>query len=135
MPRAGAVVVVLLAALLHVLACSHGPTVAPVLRADSLLQASAAACGQQLPDRHREATAGQSTPAPDKGAHCRDLDEPTTQPLRDPGPAEPPLPVALPFEFPDTHQAIPSPALHQSRPQSTASPAGRTRALLGVWRT
>ncbi|MEV6053590.1 hypothetical protein [Streptomyces sp. NPDC052107] len=134
-PRAGAVVVVLLATLLHVLGCSHGPTATDTLRIAALAQAAPVSCGQQPGDRHRETTAGQSTPAHDEGAHCCALDEPTVQPPRHPGPAGPPLPDVLPSEPPGPAPAVPPSAHHHSPTTPAAFSAGHAQSLLGVWRT
>ncbi len=135
MPGAGAVLVVLLTTLLHVLACSHGPAAAPDMRADVPLQVSASTCGRQFADEQQEAAAGQTTPAHDHGAHCCGLDDPALQPPRDPGPTGPPVPAALPAEPPDNHRTLQPLALPPPRTQHTASSPGHTRARLGVWRT
>lgn len=149
-PWAGAVVAVLLAALLHVLACSHGPTAAPDRWADALSKASAKSCGQQLLKRHRETRSGTDTPwvgtpgeialtknapAPDHGVHDCSLDVPAVQPSRDLDAAGRPLPATLPAEHAAPDHALPPPTPDRSHPRSTESSAGHTRARLGVWRT
>ncbi|MGW5464520.1 hypothetical protein [Streptomyces sp. NPDC003996] len=134
-PRAGAVLVMLLATLLHVLGCSHGPGAAETLRIDALAQAAPVSCEQQPGDRHQETTAGQSTPAHDDDAHCCAVDEPTAQPPRHPGPTGPPLPDVLSSEPPGPAPAIP-PSAHRHSPTAPAAfSAGHAQALLGVWRT
>lgn len=147
MPWAGAVVVVLLAALLHVLACSHGPTAAPARWADALSKSYAKSCGQQLLKRHRETGPGtdrsgkgtpapaENAPAPGNGAHDCSLDEPAVQPSRDLDAAGRPVPAALPAEPAAPGHVVPPAAPDRSRPRSTESSAGHTRARLGVWRT
>ncbi|MFI9626044.1 hypothetical protein [Streptomyces sp. NPDC052042] len=134
MPWAGAVVAVLLTTLLHVLACSHGPTAAPALRADAVLPISPASYGQSPSETDRQASAGPSTPAPDRDADCQDLDEPTVQPSRDLDPSWP-LPAVLSADPSVTDPFGPLPAPHHCPASSTASSAGHARALLGVWRT
>ncbi|MFD8388694.1 hypothetical protein ACFV2N_05645 [Streptomyces sp. NPDC059680] len=149
-PRAGAVVVVLLAALLHLLGCCHGPATAETLRTDALTQVPPGGCGQQPTDGHREtasgqgtygpdaygqSAAGQGTPAPDEDAHCCAADEPTVQPSRHPRPSGPPLPAVLLSDPPGPAPAVPPPVRQHSPAVPAVSSAGDARALLGVWRT
>ncbi|MGV4981040.1 hypothetical protein ACVB8X_39695 [Streptomyces sp. NRAIS4] len=135
MARAGAVVAVLLATLLHILGCCHGPPAAATPRADALSQTAPHAYGAQLPDRHPETRAGQSTPAPDEDAHCCGLGEPTVQPPRGPSTAGPPFLAVVPSEPPATGLALPPSACHDCPLASAAFSTGHGRALLGVWRT
>ncbi|MCZ4604207.1 hypothetical protein O3S80_10660 [Streptomyces sp. Lzd4kr] len=129
--RTGAVLVLLLAALLHVLACAHGPTLADEARADTPL-VTAAACGQTPHDRQQAGT-GQSSPYHDSGAHCWGGDEPTVQPPRDVALALPVVHDALP----GVHTVVLAPLSPHSPapPASGGQSAGHTRALFGVWRT
>ncbi|MFD7863122.1 hypothetical protein [Streptomyces sp. NPDC059783] len=126
-PGAGAVVCVLLAALLHVLGCAHGPTAVSPLRADTLPSAAAAQvlCGPAAPTVP-------DTPAPE--AHCPGLDQPVLQapPVPEPAAAGPggtwsgpaaPAPVRA------------APARPRDVPGRPEPPAGRGRAALGIWRT
>ncbi|MGW3173370.1 hypothetical protein [Streptomyces sp. NPDC001153] len=159
-PRAGAVVVVLLATLLHLLGCCHGPAAAEALRTDALSQVAPGSHGPRPADWHRdttsgpgtagrsaygqgtdeqstagESTAGQGTPASDEDAHCCALDEPTVQPPRHPRPTGPPLPDLVLPDPPGPAAAAPSSAHHHSPAVPAESSAGHGRALLGVWRT
>lgn len=134
MPRAGAVLAVLLTALLHVLGCAHGPAADPALRADAPLYASSAPHRHLPADGTRATTAGRSAPAPDQGPHGCCLDQPTVQPPRDGGPVAWPVVAALPAGPAGRHPGVPPSALHPSRAQSPVSSDGSTRALLGVWR-
>ncbi|WP_275461636.1 hypothetical protein [Streptomyces noursei] len=133
-PRAGAVLAVLLTALLHVLGCAHGPTADPALRADAPLFASSAPHRQLPADGPRATTAGRSAPAPDQGPHGCTLDPPTVQPPRDGGPVAWPVVAPLPAGPAGLRPGVPPSALHPSRAPSPASSDGSTRALLGVWR-
>ncbi|MGC5244215.1 MULTISPECIES: hypothetical protein [Streptomyces] len=134
MARTGAALLVLLAALIHVLACAHGPTATAAGRADSLLLTSSAASGQAA-ERPQQTTDGQTAPAHHSGVHCWGLDEPTVQPPRDVALAVPTVHDAPPAEHLDTRPPPASPALQPSPPTPGAPSAGQTRSRLGVWRT
>ncbi|MEU6462911.1 hypothetical protein [Streptomyces sp. NPDC046976] len=132
-PRPGAVLVLLLATLLHLFGCCHGPTASPDARADVLAQASATTPGQLPGDRPGMTAAGQSAPDPGGEAHCSGLDQPTVQP-REAGTGAPLLAAVAPSAPADLHLFAP-PARHRLHPRPPAAPAGETRAQLGVWRT
>lgn len=125
--RAGAVLVVLLTTLLHVLACAHGPVAADALRADSLLIAAPVACAP--------AQSSQTSPTRDADGHCWGLDEPTTQPPRAAGPVDPPVPDVLASALLAARAPAAPAAPHPSPPAPPAPAAGQERARLGVWRT
>ncbi|MFD0432747.1 hypothetical protein [Streptomyces chartreusis] len=129
--RTGAVLVLLLAALLHVLACAHGPTLAGEARADTPFVA-AAACGQ-APHDQQQAGTGQSSPYHDRGAHCWGGDEPTVQPPRDVTSALSVVHDALPGGH--TVVLVPPSRPSPAPPVSGGPSAGHARALFGVWRT
>ncbi|KPC71737.1 hypothetical protein ADL35_32575 [Streptomyces sp. NRRL WC-3753] len=133
MARTGAALLVVVATLMHMLICAHGPTVSSEGRADSLLLTSSAACGQ----RHdRLQTSSQETaPVHNEGVHCWEMDEPTVQPPRD-------ITVAVPevHDIPVAeHLVVPLPPIlpaAQSASSTLGLPsAGQTQARLGVWRT
>ncbi|MFF4757648.1 hypothetical protein [Streptomyces sp. NPDC001292] len=129
--RTGAVFGLLLAALMHVLACAHGPTFIGAARADTPLVASAA-CGQTPHEQHR-ADVRTSAPAHDSGVHCWDGDEPTAQLSRDVSLALPTVHDALPA---DHTVAPPLPARPRTAsPEPGGTSPGHARALFGVWRT
>lgn len=134
-PRAGVVVVVLLAALLHVLGCAHGPTTAPALQTDALVRASSTTCGQRTPDPHRETTAGAGTPAPSDTVHCWGLDQPTVQSPRAEGLTRAGLPDVFFAGSADIRPTVPVLAVDQTRRPPTGCSPRQTRASLGVWRT
>ncbi|GAA2643912.1 hypothetical protein GCM10009864_01910 [Streptomyces lunalinharesii] len=134
MPRAGAVLAVLLTALLHVLGCAHGPTADPALRADAPLYASSAPHRQLPADGPQATRPGRGAPAPDRGPHCCSLDQPTVQPPRDGGPVAWPVVAALPAGPAGLHPGVEPSVLHPARAPSPAPSDGSTRALLGVWR-
>ncbi|MFG3531170.1 hypothetical protein ACGF8B_31205 [Streptomyces sp. NPDC047917] len=132
--RAGAVLLVLLAALVHTLDCAHGPTAPFAMRADTLLLMSPAHCGQTA-QPGQETTARPTAPEPDSGVRCSGLDEPTAQPPRDVSSAVPSFhttPVAEAF---GTSPALTPPAPQESPAASCVPSTGQTRARLGVWRT
>lgn len=133
-PWAGAVVVALLATLLHLLACAHGPTTIEAVRSDSLLLTSSTVYGQLPADEQREpAAAGQSSPTHDTEEHCCSLDGPTAEPPRPCGhPAVAPTPDA-PSDVPSADHAVSAPS-DTGLAQPLLS-AGHFRACLGVWRT
>ncbi|SMF84494.1 hypothetical protein SAMN02745830_06806 [Streptomyces sp. Amel2xC10] len=129
----GAALVVLLAALVHVLACAHGPAAAGAGRADALLVVSAASCGEPAAPGGDAALQGLD-PSGGGGAHCSGADGPTAGPPRDIAPAAEaahPLPAAQrvdalsgqPGAHPPPFSALPLSSVPQER------------ARLGVWRT
>ncbi|MCZ0971940.1 hypothetical protein O1L55_11920 [Streptomyces albulus] len=133
MPRAGAVLAVLLTALLHVLGCAHGPTADPALRADAPLYASSAPTGSS-----RRTGPGRRPPG---AVHLPLIRGRTAAPwthrpsnrrgtaARWPGPWSHPGHRAR-----RPPSGRPPSALHPSRAPSPVSSDGSTRALLGVWR-
>ncbi|WP_405961249.1 hypothetical protein OG235_36935 [Streptomyces sp. NBC_00024] len=133
MARTGAALLVVLAALMHVLICAHGPTSTAAGRADSVLLKSSATSGQATEQAQRT-TAREAAPAHNSGAKCWDLDEPTVQPPRDVTLAEPPDHDAAFAEHLDA-QPTASPSLQPSPPTPGEPSAGQTRARIGVWRT
>ncbi|MET9871107.1 hypothetical protein ABZZ16_34165, partial [Streptomyces sp. NPDC006386] len=130
--RTGAVLVVLLAALVHLLACAHGPAPVGVGRADSLLVAQAS-CGQSAgpvgdPASH------QREPRDGGAAWCWGHDEPTAQPPRDAASAAAVMPTDLPPQYVGAPAAAPW-AAPPTDPRPDAESVGQSRARLGVWRT
>ncbi|MFD7292923.1 hypothetical protein ACFV9W_06505 [Streptomyces sp. NPDC059897] len=120
---AGAVLVVLLAALLHVLCCAHGPASAGSGRADTVAAVSYAA------DHDHAACA----PAHEGGEECRGADEPSVQAPRgiqvDPD--------ALQFTVPRAEVDGAAALRYGPPPDGTRGPlpALNERSRLGVWRT
>ncbi|MFK0078455.1 hypothetical protein [Streptomyces murinus] len=128
-PRPGAVLVLLLAALLHLFGRCHGPTASPDARADVLAQASATACGQLPVNRPGVTTAGQRAPAPERKPTARAR---TSRPSSRAGPVRARR-SSPPFRRPLPRTSTSPP--HRLRPRPPVSPAAETRAQLGVWRT
>lgn len=131
-PRAGAALVVLLAALIHLLGCAHGPTPTGIGRADSLLATTASWARASTP---ADDASERSAPRPGENReHCWGGDVPTVQPPRD---IASPVPAAhsVPASAADTGML--GPAKPGPPPGSAQRPArpGRARARLGVWRT
>ncbi|MER5949023.1 hypothetical protein ABT127_23530 [Streptomyces sp. NPDC001904] len=122
----GAALVVLLAALLHLLACAHGPAADGAGRADTIA-ATSAAVSHATTAAHRTDSGG------DGDARCRGMDEPTAQPPRDRAPAE------TVRSAPAAEPRLSSPAPSHGRPpgagRHTECSAPGDRARLGVWRT
>ncbi|MFF4837529.1 hypothetical protein [Streptomyces sp. NPDC001315] len=132
-PRAGAALVVLLAVLVHLLACAHGSAPVGAGRADALLVVSTASCGQPaVPDDDHSTVKGLD-PAQGGGGHCRNLDEPTAQPPRDIT-----LAAGVHSLLPAEHVDALRGPLGQQPPRYPASAppsVQQERARLGVWRT
>ncbi|MFE9611699.1 hypothetical protein [Streptomyces sp. NPDC006012] len=131
-PRAAAALVVLLAALVHLLGCAHGPVPAGFVRTDTPLLLAAVCDRTCAPD-----AVASTWPAPapgDEQPHCRDADEPTVQPPRGIAPPAPAVAGAAPAAA--DHAKFPSP---RSGPPEGPTPGpatdGRSRARLGVWRS
>ncbi|MFD9793606.1 hypothetical protein ACFWXK_21970 [Streptomyces sp. NPDC059070] len=133
-PWAGAALVVMLAALLHLLACAHGPATFEAVRADSLLLTSSTADAQLPADaRQEQVAAGQPSPTHDTEAHRCSLDGPTAQPPRACGhPAAEPT-LDAPSDLPCADHTVTAPSDTGSAQPPLS--AGHVRALLGVWRT
>jgi hypothetical protein len=131
--RTGAALVVLLAALMHLLACAHGPGSTGADRADAIRVVSAVPLGQSSKSAAETSAKGQD-PTEGGGHHCSNMDEPTTQPPRDITPLAEAAYHALPAEGIDT---VPGGA--QTRPPRPPDPAASSveqeRSQLGVWRT
>ncbi|WP_159024509.1 hypothetical protein [Streptomyces scabiei] len=132
MARTGAVLVVLMAALVHLLACSHGPAPVGVGRADSLL-AAPASCAQAS-EPTDDPAANQPGPAGGGETLCQGHYEPTAQPPRDPAPATAAMPTALPPQYADA-PTVAERAAPPSDPSPSGDSVGQSRARLGVWRT
>ncbi|WP_328690025.1 hypothetical protein OHA74_12885 [Streptomyces phaeochromogenes] len=134
MARTGAVLLVLLAALVHVLACAHGPASTPAGQTDTLLLTSSASCGQ-TPEGPQQTTARQTGPAHNSGVHCWGMDAPTAQPPRDVTLTAPAVHIAPSAGHLGAPPPPVPPALQPSLPAPGVSSAGQTRSRIGVWRT
>ncbi|MDX3522000.1 hypothetical protein [Streptomyces scabiei] len=135
MSRTGAVLLAVLAALVHILICAHGPTSGETGQADSLPLAASPAASTSTPGRPQQAEPlGIASPQGHDGASCEGLDEPTVQSSRDAVPAGP---TAHDVPAIDLLTARPSltPAALTSLPSADGPTSGHTRARLGVWRT
>ncbi|MFE6891486.1 hypothetical protein [Streptomyces sp. NPDC057694] len=124
---AWAALVVLLAALMHLLACAHGPVPDGAGRADTIAATSAVA------------THGATTPSPDGSrdadgdARCRGMDEPTAQPPRDRTAAE--TVRSAPTAEPHLSSPVPTRERAPAATHHSECSPQRERARLGVWRT
>lgn len=126
---------VLLAALVHFLACAHGPTTNPAGRADALFLTASESCGAAA-KQSQQATIQQTPPAKNDDVHCWGLDESTTQPPRDVALAVPAVVDVPPAEQLGAQTQPLPPAALQPSPHTPGVPyAGQTRARIGVWRT
>ncbi|WEO98847.1 hypothetical protein A6P39_035060 [Streptomyces sp. FXJ1.172] len=133
--RTAAAVAVLLVALLHLLACAHGP--ASPDAADSRLVSGPVVAA----DAHAFAADAHGDSGQGPKEHCCHADEPSVQARRGTGPAKQPGPGSGPV-----HEAVPvrgvlAPSGSVVRPdrppgnRAHDSSAGRSLARLGVWRT
>lgn len=131
-PWTGAALAVLLAALVHLLGCAHGPVPAGAGHVGAIHVVPTASCGQTTASVD-DWTAEGLDPADGGGTHCCNLDEPTVQLPRDITLAEA-AHHALPAEY---IGALPGTAGERPprRPDPAASPIHQERARLGVWRT
>ncbi|MEU0720525.1 hypothetical protein ABZ498_25500 [Streptomyces lavendulocolor] len=129
----GAALVVLLAALVHLLACAHGPLAAGAGRADAIPVVSTASCGQPTEPGTDPALKGLD-PGDGGGAHCWSLDGPTAQPPRDIALLAEAAHCLLPSERIDALPGQPGAQLPPSRAEPPFS-VPQERAQLGVWRT
>ncbi|MBD9730348.1 hypothetical protein IGX29_00655 [Streptomyces sp. H28] len=122
----------ILAALVHVLACAHGPTAGAVGRADSLLLASTTYGQVHEP---AQMTDQQTAPAHNSGAHCCGMDEPTAQATRVIAVAVPAVHDAPAAEHLGAQLPPEAPALQFLALVPGLPSTGQTRACFGVWRT
>ncbi|MEU6089626.1 hypothetical protein ABZ865_23015 [Streptomyces sp. NPDC047085] len=123
--RAGAAILVLLAALLHLLACAHGPAPA----ADSLPAGPAAAVAIAVVTADSDAEHG-----PDQ--HCCHEDEPTIQAPRDTDAALPSAHLTASSGGEDGSVRAPGPGQSPAAPPGRGGlPIARSLALIGVSRT
>ncbi|WP_353945245.1 hypothetical protein ABII15_29240 [Streptomyces sp. HUAS MG91] len=124
--RAGAALVVLLAALLHLLACAHGPAPDGAGRADTIAATSAVAS-------HGTTTPHRTDGSGDGDARCRGMDEPTAQPPRDRTPAETVRSASA--TEPHLFSPVPTRERHPGAVRHPECSPSQDRARLGVWRT
>ncbi|WP_329503653.1 hypothetical protein RFN58_35190 [Streptomyces iakyrus] len=130
--RTGAALVVLLAALVHVLACAHGPAPTGAARADAILTASVTRVPPSEPTG--DPARWQAAPAEDSPVQCWGTDEPTVQPPRDIAPAADAPQEAQPAVHADA-SLVSVRGGPPSQPDLGTPPVQRERARLGVWRT
>ncbi|MGW7417277.1 hypothetical protein [Streptomyces sp. NPDC054863] len=130
------VLVTVLAALLHVLGCAHGPQPAGLERTDTLTAVAPTASERAVaPVR----SAGEPTPAaPGYGSgapQCADEDEPATAGPQVTVPAHP-LNAAARVPRTDGREPVPGRAPRCGREGGhSGQEHGRVRAVLGIWRT
>ncbi|WP_326810098.1 hypothetical protein OIE62_36600 [Streptomyces scopuliridis] len=136
-PRPGVVLLTVLAALLHVLGCAHGPvSAAPVPSA--AMPTTAVAPQSPALGHATEPVAGCAGRASHGAASCTDADEPSVLPQR-PDASVAPLTVDGP-DAADTAVRNPmGPRAHAAREDGRGGRGGRDteqrrRAALGVWR-
>ncbi|MFE2945055.1 hypothetical protein ACFXKG_39395 [Streptomyces sp. NPDC059255] len=133
-PRAWAVLLTVLAALLHVLGCAHGPVPAApsagVPAGLSVVAYQLSAGGPALP------AAGCAGRASHGASSCTDADEPSVLPQRPDGFAAATADRTLPGDTAVRNTAVPPvhPARDGAPAGAGAEPDHRRRAALGVWR-
>lgn len=129
----GAVVLLVLTALVHVLICSHGPAFSAATRVDTPLAATAS---RATTAEQQDPTYLQTEPANQHPTHCWDANETTVaQPSRGIELAVPAVHHAQPADY---VPAQPHPDSPNSAPPfqgARDSVAGRRLAVLGVCRT
>ncbi|QNS02578.1 hypothetical protein [Streptomyces xanthii] len=132
--RTGAILAVLLAALVHLLCCAHGPVASAAGRADTITAVAPAPCGQPAgPHAHFGDDARHD--GHQDGAQCSGTDEPSVQAPRGLQPAADLTPVTLPgADLDPAAEPTPRRPFGDSGPR-LAAPAGQQRAHLGIWRT
>lgn len=128
---ARAALCVVLAALIHVLGCAHGPAPAGTERSDAILTV-AATCEQATNSAHGAAL-GSAGHHHGGFSACSGVDEPSIQAPRDIGAPQQPAVALQPFF--DAATLVIAPATTEPPPggESGGAPHGRTQALLGVW--
>ncbi|WP_406439274.1 hypothetical protein OHB14_11460 [Streptomyces sp. NBC_01613] len=134
MSPTGAALMVLLAALMHLLACAHGPATTGMGHPDAI-RIVPAATGQASGPIDREPSLEQSGAAEDDEVHCCGTDEPTVQRPRDAVLAVPAVHDALTAEHLGTESGTALSPLQTSPHGPDSASAGHMRARLGVWRT
>ncbi|MFI6698830.1 hypothetical protein ACIBJC_07580 [Streptomyces sp. NPDC050509] len=146
-PRAWAVLIAVLAALVHVLGCAHGPVSAapsagvPAGRAVLASQpfegqpsAGQPSAGQPSAAQPALPVAGCAGRASHGAASCADADEPSVLPQRTDASAAPPADRTLAADSAVRDMvAPPAYPVHACAPAG-ADPDHRRRAALGVWR-
>lgn len=129
--QAGAALVMLLAALLHLLGCSHGPAPSATPRTDTPLATVATALEAPVPPRHPNVVA--AGPAEDRQPPCPGGDEPTVQQARD---SVTPAAPAVELLIGSTHDGPGSPKANGPIPHChSGGRTAPTQACLSVWRT
>ncbi|MFG2123469.1 hypothetical protein [Streptomyces sp. NPDC048710] len=131
--RAVAAVSVLLAALMHLLACAHGPASPASARSDTVPTARVAfaQAGALAPDT----ACRPSDPDHDDESHCCDGDEPTIQAPRNAARSLQTVHEALPVTVAASRSACVAPSAHPPATGTADFSPGPSPARLGVWRT
>ncbi|MFF4037996.1 hypothetical protein [Streptomyces sp. NPDC001816] len=131
--RAVAAVAVLLAALMHLLACAHGPASPASARYDTVptVRIDLAQAGALSPDP----ACRPSAPDHDDDSHCCGADEPTVQAPRGAARSLQTVHEALPVTVAASRPACVMPSAHPPAAGTAGSSLGPSPARLGVWRT
>ncbi|MFF8431229.1 hypothetical protein ACF07Y_40065 [Streptomyces sp. NPDC016566] len=131
--RAVAAVAMLLTALMHLLACAHGPASPASARSDTVpaVRAALAQAGAPAADPGLRP----SDPDHDHESHCCGGDEPTIQAPRDAARALQTLHEAPPLTTAVSRPACPVPSTQPPATGTADFSLGPSPARLGVWRT
>ncbi|MBO1335683.1 hypothetical protein [Streptomyces sp. VRA16 Mangrove soil] len=133
-PWPGAAVVVLLAVLVHLLGCAHGPVPDGAGRTDTVVAAASAPIAASTATAPvRGASGPVSRPAEGGDTHCWGMDQPTAQPPRDRTQAD--ATQIAPSALGHLPAAVPVRERADDERPHTAWCSQRERARLGVWRT
>ncbi|MFJ9864227.1 hypothetical protein [Streptomyces sp. NPDC101165] len=131
--RAVTAVAVLLAALMHLLACAHGPTSPASARSDTVPTARVALAQADAPSP--DPACLPSDPDHDDESHCCGGDEPTIQAPRGAARSLPTVHEALPVTVAVSRSACVVPSAHPPAAGTADFSLGPSPARLGVWRT
>lgn len=123
----------LLAALMHLLACAHGPASPASARSDTVptTRVAFAQAGTLPPDP----ACRPSDPDHDDESHCCGGDEPTIQAPRGAARSLQTVHKALPVTVAASRSACVVPSAHPPAAGTAGFPLGPVPARLGVWRT
>ncbi|MFI7005047.1 hypothetical protein [Streptomyces sp. NPDC050145] len=134
--RTGAILAVLLAALVHLLCCAHGPVASAAGRADTITAVAPAPCGQPAgPQTHLGHDDHDGHDGHEGDAQCSGTDEPSVQAPRGIQPAADITPVTLPGADLDRADLPTARRPFGYSGPPLVAPAEQRRAHLGIWRT
>ncbi|MFE1881989.1 hypothetical protein [Streptomyces diastatochromogenes] len=135
MSRTVAAVAVLLAALMHLLACAHGPESRASAQSDAVPTVRVAFAQPGAFSLDPACRPSDQAPGHDHEPHCCGGDEPTIQAPREVARALQTVQEALPVTVPASGSAHVPPSAQPAAAETAAFSVGPSPARLGVWRT